>query len=74
MSEYLNQIQEDRKNLSIAMQMYRENFKGDEPDFGRGFFPKTQEIPFYISEIKKAVATKKPIKSKHTGSLTTEVD
>ena len=56
------------------MQMYRENFKGDEPDFGRGFFPKTQEIPFYISEIKKAVATKKPIKSKHTGSLTTEVD
>jgi hypothetical protein len=74
MSEYLRQIREDRKNLSTAMQMYRENFNGDMPDFGVGYFPKTQEIPFYISEIKKAVATKTPIKSKRTGPITTEID
>jgi len=74
MSEYLNEIRESKKNLSLALQLYREKFNGDEPDFGVGYFPKTQEIPFYISEIGRAIKSKKPIRSKRTRLLTTEID
>ena len=50
---------EQRALLSKAMTMYAEKFD-DYPEFGHKF-PKLHLVPFYVSEINKAVKTNKPI-------------
>jgi|TARA_R110002153_G_scaffold265783_1_gene428641 hypothetical protein len=48
-----------RALLSKAMTMYAEKFD-DYPEFGHKF-PKLHLVPFYVSEINKAVKNSKPI-------------
>jgi hypothetical protein len=71
--EYLMQVRQNRERLSLALQSYREKFDS-EPDFGPGKFPKKEAMSSYVSEIAKAIKTSRPIRSKHTGLITTDID
>ncbi len=71
--EALQQIRQDREDLSKAIHRYRERFDNS-PDFGAGFFPKSNLMSFYINEISKAVKTGKPIVSKKKADLRYDID